>query len=292
MDRLLTLFTVFLLLASPTLAIEGPTVDVSLAKYDPFPAEPGKYVNVWLKVENSGGDDADSVFLELLPEYPFQIISNEDTQRDIGILGGQDYELVKYKLIVDSNAIDGDNELTVRYRTCDMCMWVTEELDIEVAKATNSPEIELIPVSIEPEPYWGGTSEISLDIVNIAPGTAYYVIVEIRSNVASIEPQKIYVGNLEPDDIDSLDFDATFENVEPGVYPITFTLKYKDNNYDEYERNQTMEVRVNRRPQDDNKEQSPILIYAYIVIAIIAIWFARKKGWLKPKKTFAKIMAA
>ncbi len=276
------MIVIFLVLASPALAIEGATVDVNTAKYDPFPAEPGKYVNVWLKVDNSGTSTADNVLVELQPEYPFSLDHDANRVRKIGSLGAKDFERVKYEVLVDDNAVDGKNELKVKYRACDFCMWVAEELDIEVAKATNSPEIELLRGMAEPAPYPEGKSEMTFDIVNIAPGTAYYVIVEISSDVASIEPEEIYVGNLEPDDIDSLDFDATFENVEPGVYPITFNIRYKDSDYDSFENSETVNFELKPKSDVESGKEVPLHVYAvYLIGGLTVVWLVWKRGWFR-----------
>ena len=70
--------TVFLLIAVfalvPSISFADntvPSIQVSLLKYSPFPAEPGNYVTVTLKIENTGSVDANNVKLKFLPEYPF-----------------------------------------------------------------------------------------------------------------------------------------------------------------------------------------------------------------------------
>ncbi len=287
MEKYISLLLLFIV---PAFAIQGPDIRVSLSKYDPFPAEPGKYVTVWLKVENDGGDVADNVVVELMPEYPFSLVPNEEGYKKVGLLKGLEYELVKYKLIVDSNAISGDNDLKVRYKACDICMWVTEELTVNVAKSTNMPELELLLSSVNPEAYPGGTSEINVDIVNTAPGTAYYVLVEMSSPVASIEPEKIYVGNLEADDIDTLDFVATFQNVEPGTYPINFKLRYKDSDFDVFEKNETINIFISKKRITTGEDST--ILYIGLVLSLILILYAKKKGWIKLGNTFKKIMAA
>jgi len=58
-----------------------------LMKYDPYPANAGEYVTVWIKIENPGlGSPSEDVQLRVVPEYPFSLEPGETGLEEIGKL--------------------------------------------------------------------------------------------------------------------------------------------------------------------------------------------------------------
>jgi hypothetical protein len=92
---------------------------VSLVNQDPDPAIAGSIVEVRLGVQNNGGQAANNVLVELLPEYPFTIASGDTAIRNVGTIEGyqsnDNLQIIKYKLLVDKNANAGDYSFQVRY---------------------------------------------------------------------------------------------------------------------------------------------------------------------------------
>ena len=54
-------------------------VDVSISDYDPKPAEAGKPVNVWFKVENPTVDPESDISIEIIPKDGLRLTSGEDS---------------------------------------------------------------------------------------------------------------------------------------------------------------------------------------------------------------------
>jgi len=282
-----TALTILMLVALmvPALAIDAPNLVVTETKYDPYPAEPGKYVTIWFKVENVANSKAENVEFELIPEYPFSVDPGYETTKKITSLNGHEDVLIEYKLRVDANAVRGDNEIKLSYKACSFCNWITKSFNIYVAKSTNEPDLELILSEVTPKAFPTGTSKIVIDVVNVAPGTAYYVLAEPVSDYASIMPNKIYVGNLEADDYDSIEFEATFKEIEPGTYPINIKLTYKDSEFDKVEKTQTVNVNVVSKKEGLEPGEVPLEIYfVYVIAAVLVIWFWRRKGWFPFRK--------
>ena len=85
-------FLTFLLLIVPVFAVlneyGGLNVEynnylhIASIKYEPYPAEPGKYFDLWIKIQNSGIDKADVKF-KLIPKFPFSLDANEIAERNI-----------------------------------------------------------------------------------------------------------------------------------------------------------------------------------------------------------------
>jgi len=115
---------------------KSPNIIVSLIKQDPDPVEPGKEVEVTFKLDNNG-TAADKVTFEILPEYPFSLLPGESPSQYVGILGTSQENKqavnLKFKLKVAQEAVDGNHEIKVRYKSDNFDSWVTvENLKIKV----------------------------------------------------------------------------------------------------------------------------------------------------------------
>ncbi len=93
-----------------------PDLYISILKYEPFPAGPGEYFDLWMQVENKGLINAKNVEFSLQPRYPFFLDSNEDANRSISEILSHSGAVVHYKVRVDENAVEGDNLLDYSYK--------------------------------------------------------------------------------------------------------------------------------------------------------------------------------
>jgi len=114
----------------------GANVEITLLNQEPDPAEPGDSVEIRFNVENSGSEKANYVELELVPEFPFFLQPGENAIKYAGTLqskqDGADSAIIKYKLLVDEDAVEGNNTLTLRYRFNNEAWRSIEDFEIEV----------------------------------------------------------------------------------------------------------------------------------------------------------------
>jgi len=83
------LIAMMIILGSPALAATSPGFsDFTIVStiYEPYPAEPGQYIDLYIKVENRGTKPAADTAFELLPKYPFSIESSQDVLKSYGLL--------------------------------------------------------------------------------------------------------------------------------------------------------------------------------------------------------------
>ena len=156
MKKFLVSFLVVLLLASCAHAAtkDYPDIQVTTLKYEPTPAEPGSYVDLWVKVQNSGDREADDVKITLDPKFPFSLDSTEAATKTIGTLGGSEYSTQKYHIRVDENAIQGSNDIDVLYSYGTVAGEVTLEVDVR----THYAELGVEKVVSDPERIPPGSS--------------------------------------------------------------------------------------------------------------------------------------
>lgn len=94
-------------------------LNVVLQNQDPNPAKPGDLVELRWLVENIGVSKVPGLEFLIESDYPFTIVS-KDTQY-LGTLStkeeGKDFALVNFKLRVNKDAVPGDYEVKLRYKT-------------------------------------------------------------------------------------------------------------------------------------------------------------------------------
>lgn len=88
---------------------------VSILKYEPFPAGPGEYFDLWLQVENKGILNAKTVNFTIIPGYPFILDPSEKSERTISEILTHSGAIVKYRVKVDEDAVEGNELLDYTY---------------------------------------------------------------------------------------------------------------------------------------------------------------------------------
>ncbi len=297
---ILTLTIVIVLLTSviPVLAVStaaGADLKAELARYDPAPAEKGKFMTVWIKIENVGAGKAEDAIFTLEPAYPFSFVDENDAVIQYGsIRANSDIEL-EYKLLVASDAPKGTLPLKLSYTYDAGTSKYEEEFDITVQDAPTDADLEVLFVETNPLAYPGATITLTADIVNVAPGDANYIIATVETDIAIIERNEVFVGTLEADDFDSMDIEMKIKSdTVPGEYPVKFTLRYKDEDFIEQtvEKTILMKIVTLKEGVEAQSSADPVTLIITIIILLVLIrafamkiikWFFRPfvKKWQK-----------
>src|SRR3989338_9175616 len=80
------LLTILLIILIPKVNATACFLNVSLINQDPYPAVPGDYVKIVFQITGTENPECESVFFELLSEYPISFDPN--TTSKIQIKGG------------------------------------------------------------------------------------------------------------------------------------------------------------------------------------------------------------
>ncbi len=175
-------------------AVSLKTVFVS---QDPYPAEPNSYVNLLFKLENWGTDKADNVVFELVPEYPFSLDPGANATIQLGTINGLQTDsnaiLLRYKVKVDKNAVEGDNEIGIRYGFGDGSSFYTKAFNVSVSNPQTDFDVVMQGTA---------SGSTTLAIANIGSNTAYSVIVTVPNQPSFITQgvSSSVVGNLNAGD--------------------------------------------------------------------------------------------
>lgn len=227
------------------------SIYVSAAKYEPFPAEAGQYMDIWLKVENTGTDASDSVVVELLPAFPFSLETG-NAVNSLGTVPSGSAELVKYRVKVDEKATSGDNMLQVRYKPGPLSEWVTKDIDISIQVHDAVLSVSGIS-SVEMAP--GNTRIISISLENLADTHLKDISVAFDFSSATLPFATIdsinekRLASMPAKGKSDVSFNIiTLPDAASGVYKVPITLNYSDTTNKKYTRTYLVGFIVNAAP--------------------------------------------
>ena len=235
---------------------DGARIVVSMVNQEPDPAEPGNYVDARFKFENKGGGAAHDLEVELLPEYPFSLDPGRSAVQEIGSLYsrqmGDEGVIVKYKVKVDKDAIDGSHELKLRYKVGESAWVIIDDFEVDVQ--THELILEVMDVVAEPEQIRPGEmSDISIMIGNIGNS----LIKDIRATLDLGAKPLAPVGStnekallyLEPGKNANIDFTLIAKgDAEADIYQVPLYLEYVDELGTKYSRNNTIGLTLGGAP--------------------------------------------
>ena len=96
-----------------------PHLEITLINQEPEPAAPGSFVELKFMIENLGGDSAQEVELQLVENYPFTVYEDSNI-KFLGTIQGRQMDdegqIVKFRVRIDDNAIDGEHVVQLKYR--------------------------------------------------------------------------------------------------------------------------------------------------------------------------------
>ena len=240
---ILILITSMFILSANATRPDNAALVVDSLKYEPYPAESGSYVNVWIKMENYGNDQTDDATFILEPEFPFSLDSNEQAERNLGKLDPAEEVVLEYKIRITDDAIEGNNELKLKFTT-DEKAWITHTFNIFVRThdtMLNTQEVIVEPSEVAP----GEIATLSLKLKNMADSQIKDLRAELELTRRDILTTSVEYSELPFTPVSSTNVLMaktlkpleekifTFElrvdpDTEPKVYRVPLTLTYSD----------------------------------------------------------------
>ena len=271
---------VFLILIflSLSYASASCSLSIQLRNQDPYPAVPGDYVKLVFQVDGIANPECTEVQFELIDDYPIHF--DPGTSKIFSINSGgyssdfSSFALVPYKVRVDENALDGDNEIKIRYMIGRTGTFYTKAFNLSVEDSRTDFEISV-------KDYNAVTSILTFEILNIGKNDVEALTVDIptQKNIDVKGSRRNIVGSLDSNDDTTFSFEA-----KPRQGQIDVILSYNDQN----NVRRSLEKSVMFDPQDfegrvsSKKSNTGSYILAIIIAVVIAIWFWRRR--VKKKK--------
>lgn len=252
--KILPIIFIFLLstLVSATTYTHSVNLQIQILKYDPYPAAPGQYLHVYFNVENSGLEDAEKVTFELVPEFPFFLDESENVTRYFGKIDAIDNVNFDYKLRVSPNAVEGWNEIKLRY-TIGGDIWIEKTFDIYIQTPDSIISIEnvrTVPDEIEP----GKSGELRLTLKNLADSDLRNIVVTLDLSSLPFSPisgtnEKV-IKMLKSGESTNIIFDLVVEpDTSCGIYKVPVSIQYFDYLDNEYEKSYYVTIVVGSEPK-------------------------------------------
>ncbi|MBW2983585.1 COG1361 S-layer family protein [Candidatus Woesearchaeota archaeon] len=228
-----------------------PYLYISETKYEPYPAEPGGYFDLWLNVQNKGRD-ATGLMFKLEPEFPFSLDPGETAERNFGkILSGQSV-LVHYRVRVSPNAVEGSNKLKYLFKSKSYEDW--NEASISIMIKTHDillaiTEIETNPKKIRP----GKTGSIEIGLKNMADSLIKDLKARLILGGVPLAPigatNEKMVQRVDSNEELTVKFTVMAEpDATADIYKLPLELEYADELGNNYNRNNTISVIIGDVP--------------------------------------------
>jgi len=214
----------------------GSTIlSTSLANYDPNPATAGNPVDVSIGLTNTGGLTINDLILEVMPEYPFELVPGENAIKDVGIIQGYqadstaNLKIVKYRMQINRDTPAGTYELKIKYYEQGSTEVTQKSLYLDVKTKESAEVIQIDKSTLVP----GRQSSLKFTINNMGNAplrdlTFYWentdnIILPVGSDNTK------YIKYIEIGNNSNLEYQVIADtNAQPGLYKLNLHLSYQD----------------------------------------------------------------
>jgi len=240
MKKIMLPVLIILVLMACTPAVNAALADstvlsVSLANYDPNPAIAGDPVEVRIGIENIGGTTTNDLMLEIVPEYPFELVPGENAVHDVGIV--QEYQadstanikIVTYKMQINKNAPAGSYELKVMYYEKGSTEMTKKSLYLDVKSKETAQVIHIDKSILVP----GKQSSLKFTINNLGNAPLRDLTFNWDNDQNIILPvgsdNTRYIKYIDIGNGTDLEYQVIADtNAQPGLYKLNLYLSYDD----------------------------------------------------------------
>ena len=237
MKKFLVVFLVLSLLFSIALVTAETPMSAELLSYDPVPAQPGQYIDVYIELTNVGDSDASNALIEVVNDFPFTVVG--DSLVSVGSLQSQRSYVSDFRIKVDSQAVVGNNRLTVKFSS-DGVSWQERSFNVEVK--SNDVSLYVASVSTSPDELIpGGEGIVTVRLKNSESIVLRNIgvklgLVSISQNAVSDLPfiptgsaTEKKISRLNPDEFSEISFPIkVYPSASPGYYKLPLTLIFYD----------------------------------------------------------------
>lgn len=282
------LFVVFVLatFVFPILvSADGCTLNASLINQDPYPAVPGDYVKLLFQLRGVENPSCENIYFELVEEYPISFDPGVDSVTTVKAgtftKNFNSFLMMPYKVRVDSNALDGDTPVEVRFASTSLPTsipktFLSNEFNLNIEDVKSDFEIFV-------KEYNPSTNVLTFEILNIGKTDIEALTLEIISQEGIVVKgaSRNIIGSLDSNDFTTVDFE-----VKPSKGNIDLLVHYTDSINIRRTLNKT--VYFDPKPfEGRNKGEggsSTFYLIILIVVGSIAYYFYRRHKRRQEKK--------
>jgi len=208
-------------------------VSVSLVNQDPSPAIAGEIVDIYLGIENIGGESSGNLIVELEPEYPFTLVPGEPAVQNIGTIKSYQKDnymkIITYTIKVDSDTPAGSYDITVKYYEQGDPLPTEKTITIDVKNKEMAEIIHIDKTNLVP----GKQTSLKFTINNVgnAPlkDMTFSWVNEDKIILPVGSDNSKYIKSVDIGESVELDYQVIADsNADPGLYELKLNLSYDD----------------------------------------------------------------
>jgi hypothetical protein len=212
------------------------SISLSLVNQDPDPAVAGDTVEIRIGIQNIGGGAVDNLTAELVPAYPFTLLSGDSAVQNIGAIQGyQGYyesssmKIIKYKVRVDKDAIAGSYDLKIKYYDGILGNMIEKSLAIDVKGRENAEIIHIDKTTLIP----GHQSSLKFSINNVGNAPLRDLTFSWENTDDIILPvgsdNTRYINYIDVGESAEIEYQVIADtNADPGLYKLNLYLTYEN----------------------------------------------------------------
>jgi hypothetical protein len=215
----------------------GSTVlSISLANYDPNPAIAGNTVDVRIGIQNIGGTSTNNLMMEIVPEYPFELVPGQNAVQDVGIVQAYqaddptaNIKVVLYHMQINKDAPAGSYQLKVKYYEAGSTDATEQSLSLDVKSKESAEVIHIDQTMLVP----GKQSSLKFTINNVGNSPLRDLTFSWSNDEKIILPvgsdNTKYIKYIDIGNGTELDYQVMADtNAQPGLYKLNLYLTYED----------------------------------------------------------------
>ena len=212
---------------------DSDAIFIDLINQNPDPAIVGDVVEIYLGIENIGGESVNDLVVELELEYPFTLVQGESDVRKISTINAyqndDNMKIISYKIKVDDNAAAGSHDLNLRYYEQGGSFTKEDSVTIDVKGKIMAEIIHIDKTSLVP----GKQTSLKYTINNVGNAP----LKDLTFSWVNDDKVILPVGSDNAKHIKYIDIDDSVEleyqvladpNAEPGLYELQLYLTYTD----------------------------------------------------------------
>lgn len=258
-------------------------LSVTLINQDPYPAQPNEYVEVVFQVSGVENPSCKGVNFKFMEKFPFTVEDGKALKTLDGSTYVIDYSsdwMVPYRLLVDKNAIDGEQEIEVGYSSAENPNFQTKKFTIKIEDSQADFELSV-------KDYSDADKEVIFEILNTADVDVEALTLEIskQENIDIRGANRVVVGDLDSNEFTTADFKAELKDGN-----IKVTIIYTD----QVGVRRTIEKTVNFdsyyfKERADEKKSTPFGYYfIFLIIIALIVWWIFKRNKRKKERALRR----
>lgn len=249
--------------------------------------KPGEEIEIELELTNVGSSTANNTIVEIddlrTVTSTGQVIENDilpigATTQFIGKIEQGETKIITITFVAKTNSEQKTQVIPITtkyYNNTETELVETSYIGIRII---DEPTIE-ITESTTKNIGKGQIAELSFNLFNISSTTARYLVIELESEDIQIETKKIFVGNMEGDDFDTIKFNAYIPTtLEKNEAEITAKIIYQNSKseQEQIEKKLVYSTIPLANTQADSDSTGTILIIIILLLVGVIFWQRRK----------------